>query len=156
MLFTYQFSHASVTHILGNLYLLYIFGDNLEDRWGRARFVAMYLITGVVAGLVHAWHTADPGVPLIGASGAIAGLLGAYLVTFPRARVGMVLFFLPLRIRAFVYLFVYFVIQGLGMLLEWAFGFSYPISVSCHTTGFFVGLLFGLAWRKRDVRTHPG
>lgn len=152
MLFTYQFAHASITHMLGNLYLLYIFGDNLEDRWGRWRYLLMYLATGVIAGLAHAIHTSEPGIPLIGASGAIAGLLGAYLITFPRARVGFVFFFVPLRLSAFVYLLFYFLVQGAGMLLEWLAGFSFPISVSCHTGGFIVGMIFGLIWRKQDVR----
>ena len=152
MLLTYQFSHASVSHLLGNLYLLYVFGKDLELRWGRWRYLAFYLITGALAGLGHAWHTAEPWTPLIGASGAIAGLLGAYLVTFPKARVGLVFFFVPLRMRAFLYLVIYFIVQLLGVLGERLFDLTFPVSTSCHATGFVVGILLALLLRVRMNR----
>ncbi len=152
MLLTYQFAHASASHILGNLYLLYVFGDNLEDRWGRWRYLLFFLVAGVIAGLAHALHTSEPWRALVGASGAIAELFGAYLVTFPKARVGLVLFFVPLRVPATGYLLIYFLIQCAGVLGEWLFDMAYPISVSCHAAGFAVGVVFALGMRWREGR----
>jgi membrane associated rhomboid family serine protease len=114
-LITSMFLHGGWLHFLGNMWVLYIFGDNVEDRMGPARYLIFYLLCGIVAGLTH--YAADPEsvVPTVGASGAIAGVLGAYLFLFPTSRIITLvpLFFIPLffEIPAVVYLGIWFLTQ---------------------------------------------
>jgi len=84
---SHQFLHDGFFHIAGNMLFLYIFGDNVEDRIGSARYVAVYLVMGVVAALAHAAITRTPDVPLVGASGAVSGVMGMYLVLFPTNKI---------------------------------------------------------------------
>jgi membrane associated rhomboid family serine protease len=86
-LFTSMFLHAGWWHLISNVYTLYIFGDNVEDRLGRLRYLLFYLLSGLAASLVHLIAYSDSPVPTVGASGAIAGVLGAYVLLYPRARV---------------------------------------------------------------------
>ena len=83
-LLTYMFMHGSVWHLLGNMVFLFVFGDNVEDALGHARFIVFYLLCGVIAAVVHSAVTLSPDVPLIGASGAIAGVIGAYVILHPQ------------------------------------------------------------------------
>jgi membrane associated rhomboid family serine protease len=111
---TSMFLHGGWLHLGGNMLFLWVFGNNIEDRLGRLRFLPFYLLVGVAAGLAQV--IADPGsdIPLIGASGAISGVLGAYILLFPRAPVWTIVppfFFLPFKIPAFVWLALYFVLQ---------------------------------------------
>ena len=112
------FLHAGLLHIVGNMWMLWIFGDNVEDRMGRGRFLVFYLLCGVIAGLVHWWSNPHSDVPVVGASGAIAGVLGAYLALFPRARVEtlLLLLFWPvfLEVPAILFLGIWFGIQLLS------------------------------------------
>jgi membrane associated rhomboid family serine protease len=96
--FTSMFLHAGWLHIIGNMWALWIFGDNVEDRMGPIRFAVFYVLCGLVAAVVHWFTNADSTLPTVGASGAIAGVMGAYFFLFPRARVVVLLpvFFLPL------------------------------------------------------------
>lgn len=113
-LLTSQFLHADVLHLVFNMLFLWVFGNNIEDRLGRVRFLPFYLVCGVAAGLAQSLVDPSSAVPLIGASGAISGILGAYLVLFPRVRVWTVVlpfFFLPFRLAAWIWLVVYFVLQ---------------------------------------------
>jgi membrane associated rhomboid family serine protease len=84
---TGMFLHGGVVHILGNMWYLWIFGDNVEDRLGHFKFLGFYVLCGILASIVHVAFNLHVGVPCVGASGAIAGVLGAYMITFPRARV---------------------------------------------------------------------
>ncbi len=86
-LFTSMFLHGGIGHILGNMFFLYVFGDNVEDRMGHLRFAVFYLLGGVIATLAHGFFTTTSTVPMLGASGAISAVLGAYIVLFPRQRV---------------------------------------------------------------------
>jgi membrane associated rhomboid family serine protease len=86
-LLTSTFLHGGIAHILGNMFFLYVFGDNVEDRMGHVRFLVFYLLGGVIATLAHGFFTTTSGVPMVGASGAISAVLGAYIVLFPRQRV---------------------------------------------------------------------
>ncbi len=86
-LFTCMFLHGSWIHIIGNMWTLWIFGDNVEDEMGPWRFLAFYLLCGLAASLIHIYTNPDSTIPTIGASGAIAGIMGAYFVLFPRARI---------------------------------------------------------------------
>jgi len=156
MLFSYQFAHGGIIHLVGNVYFLYVFGDNLEDRWGPLVYIPLYLFIGAVAGLAHALLTSTPMIPLVGASGAVSGLLGAYLVTFPRARMGCLFLFIPLRVTVLVYMLVWFGSQALGLLLEQAFALSFPVSVSCHVAGFMLGVGVGLVLRWKGATAEKG
>ncbi len=113
-LLTSMFLHGSWVHLGGNMLYLWIFGDNIEDAMGHGGFVVFYLLTGVVAALVHVATQPASTVPLIGASGAIAGVLGAYLVLYPRARVLTLVFFVFIRLAelpAVLVLSLWFVLQ---------------------------------------------
>ncbi|AFZ67960.1 rhomboid family intramembrane serine protease [Deinococcus peraridilitoris] len=112
---TSQFLHGGVMHLLGNVWFLWIFGDNIEDRYGHLPFLGLYLLWGVAAALSQAFFGEDPTVPMIGASGAISGVLGAYLVTYPRARIRtfvpiFIIFLLP-WVRALIFLPYWLIIQ---------------------------------------------
>ena len=115
-LLTSLFLHGGWLHIAGNMLFLWVFGNNIEDRLGRLRFIPFYLVCGVAATLAQVLADPDSRIPLIGASGAISGVLGAYLVLFPRApilTIVMPFFFLPFRIPAIAWLVIYFALQFL-------------------------------------------
>jgi rhomboid family protein len=115
---TSMFLHGGWAHIIGNMWSLWIFGDNVEDRMGRARFLAFYLLTGLVAGVVHLLTNPESIIPTVGASGAIAGVLGAYFGLFPHSRIVAVfpIFFFPFffEVPAVTYLLFWFLSQIIG------------------------------------------
>lgn len=119
-LFTSMFLHGGWLHIAGNMLYLFIFGDNLEDKMGHVRFLLFYLAAGVAAGLVHYLAAPYSMVPTVGASGAIAGVMGGYLLLFPRARVDILLIliviFKVIPVPAWIALAVWFVMQIFGGL----------------------------------------
>jgi membrane associated rhomboid family serine protease len=142
-IFTSMFWHGGWLHLLGNMLYLWIFGDNVEDRLGHVRFIFFYLLAGMVAGLTQVALNPTSSLPTIGASGAIAGVLGAYLVTFPRSRV--LTFFPPIwffQLPAFAYLVFWFVLQ----LLEGVWSLGAPadtggVAVWAHVGGFVAGVV---------------
>ncbi len=146
---TAMFLHGGWLHLLGNLLFLYVFGNNVEDRLGRVRFLAFYLGSGFAATYGFSLFFAGSDAPLVGASGAIAGVLGAYLVLFPKARVWSLLtffFFLPVRLPAWIVLGSWFVLQYLyarGAGLSEAVGTAYL----AHVIGFVLGA--ALVWPLR-------
>ncbi|MEM3121483.1 MAG: rhomboid family intramembrane serine protease [Candidatus Nitrosocaldus sp.] len=148
---TSMFMHGSIMHILGNMLFLWIFGDNIEDRFGHAKYLACYLFWGFVAAMAHlAWAMNVGGeqmlIPAVGASGAISGVLGAYMLMFPHARVVTLIFFFLItttRIPAFAYLFLWFIYQ----LIAAAFGAGGGVAYLAHIGGFVAGLAFGFAYR---------
>ena len=144
-LVTSQFLHGGLLHLFGNLWTLWIFGDNVEERMGAWRFVLFYLTCGVVAGLVHASFHPHSSVPTLGASGAIAGVMGAYLVLFPLARIIFlvpVLFYpLFLELPAYLYLGLWFLMQYFGGLAAAsAPGGAQDIAFWAHIGGFLAGI----------------
>jgi membrane associated rhomboid family serine protease len=159
---TSLFLHGGWLHLLGNMLFLWIFGNNIEDRFGRLRYLLFYLACGMVATYGFALANPDSTEALIGASGAIAGVLGAYLILYPRARVWSlvpVLFFIPLRLPAWFVL-------GLWFLLQWVYTAGYAVSRAgsvaylAHVLGFVVGALVGLLMRRAEgtrgtVPSHP-
>jgi membrane associated rhomboid family serine protease len=150
---TSMFLHGGWLHILGNALALWIFGNNIEDSMGRLRFLLFYLVCGVVAAAVHVFT--DPGspVPTVGASGAIAGVLGAYLVLYPRARVRMLVVFLIIWLPAWLVLIWWFGMQllaGLPQLTELRPEVSGGVAVWAHVGGFVTGIL--LVRRFEDRR----
>lgn len=146
---TAMFVHGSWLHLLGNMLFLWIFGNNIEDRLGRLPYLLFYLVCGYVAGYGYALLNQNSTAPLIGASGAIAGVLGAYLVLYPRARVWVLvpfLFFIPLRLAAWVVLGLWFVLQA---FYSSGYGVSGGGSVAylAHVVGFLFGALLVLPLR---------
>ena len=139
-----MFLHGGFLHILGNMWFLYIFGDNIEDRLGHIRYLAFYLICGVTAGMVHLYTNWGSKIPTIGASGAISGVMGAYLLLHPRSRILTLIpiffFFQFIEIPAFIFLGYWLLIQlfsasltprNVGGVAFWA-----------HIGGFVAGLIF--------------
>ena len=152
-----MFLHASWVHVLGNMLFLWIFGNNVEDVLGRVRFVVFYVAAGFAAALaqtrmtLHAGGAAAASVPNVGASGAIAGVLGAYIVLLPHARVvTLLLGFLPVPISAFFFLAVWFVFQlwqgGASLTQPQAGG---GVAVFAHVGGFAFGALTVRLWAVR-------
>ena len=151
-----MFLHAGWLHLLGNMLFLVVFGNNIEDRMRKLPYLIFYLACGYVAAYGFALANPASTEPLIGASGAIAGILGAYLVLYPRARVWSLvpfLFFIPLRIPAWIVL-------GLWFVLQWAYSAGIAtagagsVAYLAHVFGFLAGALVGLAIRAAG--TGPG
>jgi membrane associated rhomboid family serine protease len=158
-IFTAMFLHGGWAHVLGNMLYLWIFGDNVEDRLGHGRFLVFYLLCGVAAFLVHTYFSPEAELPAIGASGAIAGVLGAYLVLFPRSRVTTLvpIFFLPwfVDIPAVAYLGFWFILQLFNGAMELSAeaGKAGGVAWWAHAGGFVTGLVLSFAFRKRDRQT---
>ena len=110
-LFTSMFLHGSFLHLAGNMLYLWIFGNNIEDAFGHTRFIPFYILSGLVAAFFQLLYDPSSGVPMIGASGAISGVLGAYLVLYPYARIKTLVFFFVMELPAVVLLTVWFFVQ---------------------------------------------
>jgi membrane associated rhomboid family serine protease len=156
-LLTHQFLHGGWLHIVANMWTLWIFGDNVEDRMGPLRFIIFYLVCGVLAALTQVLVTPDATIPSVGASGAIAGVLGAYLLFFPTARLIVLIpiLFFPFffELPAVIFLVLWFFIQlfsGTAMLAS-------PQQVGgiafwAHIGGFIAGMLLCRFFVRRPVR----
>lgn len=152
-LFTSVFLHGGLVHLLGNMWYLWIFGDNVEDRLGHLRFLAFFVLCGVAGNLAHYIFNPGSPVPAIGASGAIAGVLGAYLISYPRARI---LVLIP-------FFFLYFtelpalVVLGFWIVLQFFNGAASVVYSQAtggvawwaHIGGFFAGMLIFTVFRPR-------
>lgn len=150
-LFTAMFLHGGFAHLFGNMYFLWIFGDNVQERMGAFPFLLFYLATGVIAGLVHVFASGSSAIPAVGASGAISGVLGAYLVMFPRAviRTIVILFFITVvDIPAGFYLTLWFVGQLLGGVRSFISPESVGIAFLAHIGGFVAGMILAPRWPK--------
>jgi membrane associated rhomboid family serine protease len=159
-LFTSMFMHGGFAHIAGNMLFLWIFGDNIEDRLGHVRYIVFYLLCGLVAGLSHVFATyalsTDQSsllVPSLGASGAISGVLGGYLLLHPTRRVTVILFRFLTDVPAYVAIGIWFVFQlisGLGMLGRGSQ--QGGVAYAAHVGGFVVGValikLFDMGHRR--------
>jgi membrane associated rhomboid family serine protease len=155
-LFTSMFLHGGLLHIASNMLYLFVFGDNVEDRLGHFRFLVFYLACGVLAGITHIIVNANSPIPSIGASGAIAGVLAAYLRLFPHAQVRTLIFLGPIvlvpRIAAAFLIIFWFATQffagisSLGATTEQTSG----VAVWAHIGGFVAGLLLVEVLRRRD------
>jgi membrane associated rhomboid family serine protease len=149
-IFSSMFVHAGILHIGGNMLFLYIFGDNIEFKFGRGKYLALYLFWGLVAGFVHILSDPSSSAPAIGASGAISGVLGAYLVIFPNAKVVTLLFFgffiRVIRISAKWYLPFWFVFQNVLPALVGSIGSG--VAFFAHIGGFLIGMFTGFLYKK--------
>jgi membrane associated rhomboid family serine protease len=149
---TAMFLHGSWLHLLGNMLFLFVFGNNIEDRLGRLRYLLFYLGIGYAATYGFALINSGSAQPLVGASGAIAGVLGGYFVLFPRARVLSLLtffFFLPLRLPAWLVLGSWFVLQYLSLRSNQA-GSGSSVAYLAHVIGFVLGA--AICWQFREHR----
>jgi len=152
-----MFLHGSWMHLLGNMLYLAVFGRNVEDSMGRLRFLAFYLLCGLIAAATHIAFNASAAVPTVGASGAISGVLGAFLVLYPTVPVRMFVFIFVVRVRAWLVLVYWFLLQALGGLSE--LNQLHPevsggVAVWAHVGGFLAGVVLARVFVDPDlVRT---
>jgi len=152
-LFTSMFMHAGWLHIAGNMLYLWIFGDNVEERFGHIKFVIFYLVCGLVATSAQLIFNLDSDIPFLGASGAIAGVLGAYIVMFPLVRVRVLLGCFIVPIPAIIVLGIWILLQffyGVGSLGDVTEG---GVAYMAHVGGFIAGLIFTIFIRIRRRRS---
>lgn len=150
---THLFLHDGWLHLLGNMYMLYILGDNVEDVLGPIWFLFLYLCCGVIGGVAYLMLTAAPLLPLIRASGAVAGMIGAYLVMFRRSRLTFMLIVKQFKPPAVVWISFWLLIQ---MLAAW-FDRQSMLGIAwfAHLGGFFSGTLLMLPWQRRLIARYP-
>jgi membrane associated rhomboid family serine protease len=166
-LFTSMFMHAGWLHLLGNMLFLYVFGDNVEDAFGHIGYLVFYVISGLIASLAHIMsifflptignligmpNTLDLYVGVVGASGAISGVLGAYLVLYPKAKIIALVFYFILPIPAIVFL-------GYWFIMQWFYGFfdiSGGVAYWAHIGGFIVGMILALIFGKKRKKVQEG
>jgi membrane associated rhomboid family serine protease len=164
---TSMFMHGGIAHIVGNMVFLFVFGDNIEDKFGHLKYLLIYLLWGILAAYAHSLVATDNTnalIPAVGASGAISGVLGAYLVMFPRAKIFTVVFaffITTIRVPAIAFLPIWFIMQLV-------FGFIFPqsggVAYFAHIGGFVTGLGTAYVWKlfvrnrdhkPRDIRSSP-
>lgn len=150
-LITSMFLHGGWLHLIGNMLFLWVFGDNVEDAMGHFRFLVFYLICGIAGGLFHAAFNPDSVIPTVGASGAISGVLGAYLVMHPRVKVlVLALYRLPIRLPAYIVLGGWIAMQVFFVLAD-AGGAKGGVAWWAHIGGFATGLLLVIPFRRAHV-----
>ena len=148
-LFTSMFMHGSIAHLLGNMFFLYVFGDNLEGRFGHYKYLIIYLVWGIIASFaqsIYAVSTGSGNIPAIGASGAISGVLAAYLVFFPRAKIQTIIFaffITTVRIPALAFIPFWFIMQLIFALIGQSGGVAYL----AHVGGFLAGVGTAYFWK---------
>jgi membrane associated rhomboid family serine protease len=154
-LFSSMFMHGGWMHLIGNMWFLWLFGNNVEDRCGRIRFVIFYLLCGAIATLAYTFFNSDSKIPLVGASGAISGVLGGYLFMFPHARVLTLVplgfFTRMMHIPAWFFLIIW---MGLQLLSQAALAHATTkeqggIAFLAHIAGFVAGALLIFVFRKK-------
>jgi membrane associated rhomboid family serine protease len=147
-----MFLHGGWMHLLGNMLFLWIFGDNLEDEMGHLPYLAFYLLSGIAAGALQVASDPNSPVPMVGASGAIAGVMGAYLLLFPKARVDVffffIIFFRVFPVPAWIMLGIWFALQvGSGVMVRAEDG---GVAHWAHAGGFVAGLVLAFPlWLRR-------
>jgi membrane associated rhomboid family serine protease len=148
-LFTSMFMHGSIAHLLGNMFFLYVFGDNLEGRFGHYKYLIIYLVWGIIASFaqsIYAVSTGSGNIPAIGASGAISGVLAAYLIFFPKAKIQTIIFaffITTVRIPALAFIPFWFIMQLIFALIGQSGGIAYL----AHVGGFLAGVGTAYFWK---------
>jgi membrane associated rhomboid family serine protease len=155
-LVTSMFLHGGWSHILGNMWYLWIFGDNVEDRCGHGRFIVFYLLCGIAAALGQVVMNPTSMLPTIGASGAIAGVMGAYFILYPQSRVLTlvpIFWFEIIEVPATVLLGFWFLMQlvNAGALAATTSGTGGGVAFAAHVAGFLVGMGGVFVFRKREL-----
>ena len=150
---TSMFLHASWMHLIGNMVFLWVFADNIEASIGSPRFLIFYIIGGLAAHAGHIYFNMNSGIPTVGASGAIAAVMGAYLVMFPRSQVKTLIFFFFIRVPAFLFLGFWIVQQSMnGMGSLNSVGESSGVAWWAHIGGFVCGVILGFFFRRFIVQ----
>ena len=153
-LFTSMFLHGGWMHLIGNMWFLWIFGDNVEDRTGHARYLLLYLVGGLAGAVAHWFFNPQSQMPTVGASGAISAVMGAYLVTFPRARIRtlipIIIFFTTVDLPAFVLLIYWLALQTLSGVasVSVADPMQGGVAFLAHVGGFLAGIPLMLLLRQ--------
>jgi membrane associated rhomboid family serine protease len=156
--FTSMFLHGGILHVAGNMLYLWIFGDNVEDRMGHGRFLVFYLLCGVAAALAQTITAPDSVVPMVGASGAIAGVMGAYFVLYPKSRIVTLIplffFFQVIEVPAILFLGIWFLMQfvnGVGSIVTTAGGGpAGGVAFWAHVAGFVAGISGVIVFRRPE------
>ncbi len=151
---TSMFMHGGIAHIIGNMVFLFVFGDNIEDRYGKIKYILIYLGWGAAAAFAHSFYAVSTGqgeIPAVGASGAISGILGAYLVMYPRANILTIIavfFIYTVRIPVLVYIPFWFILQLIFAVIgQLGPAGETGVAYLAHIGGFAAGALTGLAWK---------
>jgi len=155
-LLTSMFLHGGLEHIIGNMWFLWIFGDNVEDKLGKANYIILYLLSGIFGSILFTLTSSNPYIVAIGASGAVSGVLGAYLILFPNARIVTLVplgyyFYRIIEIRAVYYIFIWFLLQAFFASVSLFALVNVRVAYWAHIGGFIIGLLFGLYGRARGL-----
>ena len=148
-LVTSMFLHSGFLHLSGNMLFLWIFGDNVEDFFGHIGYFFFYLACGIGAGLLHVFFNFYSAIPAVGASGAISGVMGAYMLLYPRARILTLVFIFPLPVPAVVFLGLWYVMQFLAGLSTIGVKVTGGVAVWAHVGGFLLGMLLTTIVRRR-------
>lgn len=152
-LITYMFLHGDWFHLIGNMLFLWVFGDNVEDAMGSIRFIFFYLICGIAAGLAHAFAHVGSDAPLIGASGATSGLVGAYLMLYPRVRMWALAFMrIPLKVPAYLVILAFIATQFFFIFS----GDQGNTAWFAHVGGLIAGMFFVVAFRRPGTPLFAG
>jgi membrane associated rhomboid family serine protease len=153
-IFTAMFMHGGWLHLFGNMLFLWIFGDNVEDRFGHVKFLIFYLLTGIAATLAQYWFSPGSGVPNVGASGAIAGVLGAYILMFPQSRVNVLVGRQIMQMPAVIVLGAWILLQlvsGVGTIAYTDESANVGgVAYMAHIGGFVAGLLLTYLFRGSE------
>ena len=148
-LLTSMFLHSGLLHIAGNMLFLWIFGDNVEDYFGHVTYLLFYLACGLGAGILHILFNLGSTIPALGASGAISGVMGAYMVLYPRERITTLVFIFVVSIPAVIILGTWFLFQFLAGINGLGASVSGGVAVWAHIGGFLLGVIFTLISRRR-------
>jgi membrane associated rhomboid family serine protease len=156
-LITSMFLHANLLHVAGNMLFLWIFGNNVEDKLGELKFLVVYFASGIAGSLLQIFITPDSTIPMLGASGAISGLLATYVLYFPRARIlTFVVPFFIFTLPAYVFIGYWIALQALNAFLNIG-AIGGGVAFFAHVGGFATGLILALLLRPREhPDPHPG
>ena len=148
-LVTSMFLHSGFAHILGNMLFLWIFGDNVEAEFGHLQYLLFYFVCGIGAGLTHIAFNLHSHLPALGASGAISGVMGAYIVLEPRNRILTLIFIFVVRVPAVIVLGLWFAMQFLSGISALGASVNGGVAVWAHIGGFLLGVLIALVFKRR-------
>lgn len=156
--FSSMFLHGSFFHLIGNMWFLWLFGDNVEDRLGKLRFIVFYFLTGIIAALAHALVLSQSNIPVVGASGAVSGVMGAYFLMYPRAKIETLLFiflfFTVVSVPAVIFIGLWFIGQVYSGFMSLGYEGA-GIAFFAHIGGFVAGLLLVSIFARKNVVQVP-
>ncbi|MGH8103440.1 MAG: rhomboid family intramembrane serine protease [bacterium] len=159
-IFSSMFMHAGWGHLIGNMWFLWLFGDNIEWVMGRVRFILFYFMCGIAAALAQVYLNPTSTLPMVGASGAIAGVIAVYVISYPSAKIQtLIAFFYYWRVvpvSAVVWIGIWILMQVLGSVVVAGMGDVGGVAYAAHIGGFAAGLLFGIPLRRRERIIHAG